>query len=180
MVFVSVFTIQRTAVEILSVRHPSSVFFANRFRSAACQKIQLPPGGSQGAVAGAGSIQRSALFHPQMGGCAASGRQVGDPYRVQQKPLDCSSQRGTLPQPRFARQLPQRGSQGHFVPAGRQVGDPYGGREEGKGTSCRGTAGGYEPPLRVRWKPGDCAVPGMGAGSNRSLRKSRLSKWNRR
>ena len=38
---------QRTAVEILSVRHPSSVFFANRFRSAACQKIQLPPGGSQ-------------------------------------------------------------------------------------------------------------------------------------
>ena len=34
-------------MEILSVRHPSSVFFANRFRSAACQKIQLPPGGSQ-------------------------------------------------------------------------------------------------------------------------------------
>ena len=28
-------------------RRPSSVFFANRFRSAACQKIQLPPGGSQ-------------------------------------------------------------------------------------------------------------------------------------
>ena len=27
---------------------------------------QLPPGGSQGAVAGAGSIQRSALFRPQM------------------------------------------------------------------------------------------------------------------
>ena len=39
--FVSVFTIQRTAVEILSVRHPSSVFFANRFRSADWQKIQL-------------------------------------------------------------------------------------------------------------------------------------------
>ena len=28
-------------------RRPSSVFFANRFRSADCQKIQLPPGGSQ-------------------------------------------------------------------------------------------------------------------------------------
>ena len=39
--------------------------------SAAATSPWLPPGGSQGAVAGAGSIQRSALFHPQMGGCAA-------------------------------------------------------------------------------------------------------------
>ena len=38
-------------------RRPSSGFFANRFRSAACQKIQLPPGGSQEEVAGANSIQ---------------------------------------------------------------------------------------------------------------------------
>ena len=34
-----------------SYRCPSSVFFANRFRSADCQKIQLPLGGSQGIVA---------------------------------------------------------------------------------------------------------------------------------
>ena len=32
-----------------TVRCPSSVFFGNRFRSADCQKIQLPLGGSQGA-----------------------------------------------------------------------------------------------------------------------------------
>ena len=32
-----------------TVRCPSSVFFVNRFRSADCQKIQLPLGGSQGA-----------------------------------------------------------------------------------------------------------------------------------
>ena len=40
---------------------------------------QLPPGGSQGAVAGAGSIQRSALFHPQMGGCAARVAKLATP-----------------------------------------------------------------------------------------------------
>ena len=38
-------------IHLPTCRHPSSVFFANRFRSAACQKIQLPPGGSQGVVA---------------------------------------------------------------------------------------------------------------------------------
>ena len=43
-----------------------------------------------------------------------------------------ANQRGTLPQPRYAQQLPQRGSQGCFAP---------------------GTAGGYEPPLPVQWKP---------------------------
>ena len=36
--------------ETFSYRCPSSVFFANRFRSADCQKIQLPPGGSQGGI----------------------------------------------------------------------------------------------------------------------------------
>ena len=36
--------------EIFSYRCPSSVFFANRFRSADCQKIQLPLGGSQGML----------------------------------------------------------------------------------------------------------------------------------
>ena len=37
------------------------------------------PGGSQGAVAGAGSIQRSALSHPQMGGCAARVAKLASP-----------------------------------------------------------------------------------------------------
>ena len=43
------------------------------------QAWQLPPGGSQGAVAGAGSIQRSALFHPQMGGFAARVAKLATP-----------------------------------------------------------------------------------------------------
>ena len=34
-----------------TVRCPSSVFFVNRFRSADCQKIQLPLGGSRGEEA---------------------------------------------------------------------------------------------------------------------------------
>ena len=38
----------RTLRETFGARRPSSVFFVNRFRSADCQKIQLPPGGSQG------------------------------------------------------------------------------------------------------------------------------------
>ena len=61
-------------------RHPSSVFFANRFRSAACQKIQLPPGGSQEEVAGAGTIQFTHLFRKQQ---AASSR----PYGCREKPV---------------------------------------------------------------------------------------------
>ena len=55
-----------------------------------------------------------------------SGRQVGDPYRAWRKLLACSNQRTTPPQSaRSGCQLPQRWSQGHFVPAGRQIGDPY-------------------------------------------------------
>ena len=42
------FSTHRTLHENFGARHPSSVFFVNRFRSADCQKIQLPPGGSQG------------------------------------------------------------------------------------------------------------------------------------
>ena len=41
------FSTHRTLHENFGARHPSSVFFGNRFRSADCQKIQLPPGGSQ-------------------------------------------------------------------------------------------------------------------------------------
>ena len=44
------FPIHRTLHETFGARHPSSVFFGNRFRSADYQKIQLPPGGSQGRI----------------------------------------------------------------------------------------------------------------------------------
>ena len=44
------FSTHRTLHETFGARHPSSVFFVNRFRSADCQKIQLPPGGSQGGL----------------------------------------------------------------------------------------------------------------------------------
>ena len=83
MVFVSVFTIQRAAVEILSARRPSSVTTKDRFRDAAVLLRQLfnfgmiapgnhnferfaalcnTPGGSQGEVAAADSMQRTQLF----------------------------------------------------------------------------------------------------------------------
>ena len=44
------YPIHRTLHETFGARRPSSVFFGNRFRSADCQKIQLPPGGSQGGL----------------------------------------------------------------------------------------------------------------------------------
>ena len=44
------FSTHRTLHETFGARRPSSVFFGNRFRSADCQKIQLPPGGSQGGL----------------------------------------------------------------------------------------------------------------------------------
>ena len=44
------FSTHRTLYKTFGARHPSSVFFVNRFRSADCQKIQLPPGGSQGGL----------------------------------------------------------------------------------------------------------------------------------
>ena len=43
------FSTHRTLYKTFGARRPSSVFFGNRFRSADCQKIQLPPGGSQGS-----------------------------------------------------------------------------------------------------------------------------------
>ena len=66
--------------ETFSYRYPSSVFFANRFRSTACQKIQLPPGGSQ-------ELKNNQLYH-SMGHCvaSASGRQA-DPYNGCAAPL---------------------------------------------------------------------------------------------
>ena len=44
------FSAHRTIHENFGARHPSSVFFGNRFRSADCQKIQLPPGEAKGIV----------------------------------------------------------------------------------------------------------------------------------
>ena len=78
---------------------------------------QLPPGESQGAVAGAGSIQRSALFHPQMGGCAARVAKLATPtnsedFGLQQPMYYTPSARGgakaALPQ-REAKSLPYSG-----------------------------------------------------------------------
>ena len=54
-----------------------------------------------------------------------AGRQVGAPYRGGAELRACTIQWGTPPQLRCAQQLPQRWSQGHFVPAGHQIGDPY-------------------------------------------------------
>ena len=68
MAFVSVFTIQQGFSKLLALATPHQPALpVPKCR----QAWQLPPGGSQGAVAGAGSIQRSALFHPQMRGFAA-------------------------------------------------------------------------------------------------------------
>ena len=66
------------------------------------------------------------------------GRQLGDPSgfaaggRLRAAPTRCGGNREptatNVLHPlsfAFAQQLPQRWSQGHFVPAGRQVGDPY-------------------------------------------------------
>ena len=41
--------------------------------------LGFPRGKAKGAVAGASSIQRSALFHPQMGGCAARVAKLATP-----------------------------------------------------------------------------------------------------
>ena len=61
------FSTHRTLHETFGARRPSSVFFGNRFRSADCQKIQLPPGGSQG---GLGEFVQS-LAAPLWGWCSA-------------------------------------------------------------------------------------------------------------
>ena len=74
-----------------TVRCPSSVFFGNRFRSADCQKIQLPLGGSRGeeAIRFYHSSNRSVSwaaggFYPPLRVAAAeppTGRLIVDPYR---------------------------------------------------------------------------------------------------
>ena len=76
MAFVSVFTIQQGFSKLLALATPHQPALpVPKCR----QAWQLPPGGSQGAVAGAGSIQRSALFHPQMGGFAARVAKLATP-----------------------------------------------------------------------------------------------------
>ena len=63
-----------------TVRCPSSVFFVNRFRSADCQKIQLPLGGSRGEEAirfyhsSNRSVSRAAGgFYPPLPGAVETG-----------------------------------------------------------------------------------------------------------
>ncbi len=66
------FPIHRTLHENFGARHPSSVFFDNRFRSADCQKIQLPPGGSQGGL----YEFAQSLAAPLWGKCRAAAKGV--------------------------------------------------------------------------------------------------------
>ena len=91
-----------------TVRCPSSVFFVNRFRSADCQKIQLPLGGSQGEEA-------IRFYHSTSRSVPSDfGRLIAAPT-VQVRKLVPFIQ----PHPlsfAFAQQLPQRGRRGRFAP----------------------------------------------------------------
>ena len=80
------------------------------------------PGGSQGCFApgNGGRLRASPTDSEDFGDthstkhsiARASGRQVGDPYSWRYKTGCHTIQRRTLPQLRYAQQLPQRGSQG--------------------------------------------------------------------
>ena len=76
-----------------------------------------------------------------MGGCAARVAKLAPPTVGGAKPQVHTIQRGALPQPRFARQLTQRGSQGHFVPAGGYE-PPLQGAKEARGSEVDILAGG--------------------------------------
>ena len=94
--------------ETFRYRCPSSVFFDNRFRSADCQKIQLPLGGSQG--------EETIRFYHSTSRSVPSGfgRLIAAPT-VQVRKLVPFIQ----PHPlsfAFAQQLPQRGRRGRFAP----------------------------------------------------------------
>ena len=92
MEYVSIFTIQRTAVEILSARRPSSVTTKYRFRDADISSCQLPPGGSQEEET-ISNLQLTYHFIPE-----AAGRQVGDPYNGYAKLRVHPIQRSTSPE----------------------------------------------------------------------------------
>ena len=103
MEYVSIFTIQRTAVEILSARRPSSVTTKYRFRDADISSCQLPPGGSQEEKT-ISNLQLTYHFIPE-----AAGRQVGDPYNGYAEPWVHPIQRSTPPEVESRRRydLPQ-------------------------------------------------------------------------
>ena len=63
--------IHLTAYIYQPVATPHQAFLSTGSEVPFDKKSSFPPGEAKGAVAGAGSIQRSALFHLQMGGCAA-------------------------------------------------------------------------------------------------------------
>ena len=72
-------------------RSPPLISQPCRFRSAV-KSGSFPPGEAKNS-------EDFSKYHSSKRSVAwASGRQVGDPYRVRRKPLDCSSQWGTLPQ----------------------------------------------------------------------------------
>ena len=92
-------------------RRPSSGFFANRFRSAACQKIQLPPGGSQ-------ELRRlwCTPFNKPLC-CVGFGSPSRRPLQWLCKIMGLYNLHSTPPQSaRSGCQLPQRWSQGRFAP----------------------------------------------------------------
>ena len=128
--------------ETFRYRCPSSVFFANRFRSADCQKIQLPLGGSQGV--------EDLRFYHSMNGCVPS-RSGGcyPPLRVRRKPCAYSNQRSTPPL-RLAKCRLRR-LLACIAPAGASV-SPFGltAPPEVEPRAAAPQAGGCYPPLQRR------------------------------
>ena len=76
--------------ETFRYRCPSSVFFDNRFRSADCQKIQLPLGGSQGE-------ETMRLYHPTYSSIpSACRRMLSAPTGRVQAGLACNTVTGRV------------------------------------------------------------------------------------
>ena len=123
MAFVSVFTIQQGFSKLLALATPHQPALpVPKCR----QAWQLPPGGSQGAVAGAGSIQRSALFHPQMGGFAARVAKLATPYSRLRKTMGLHHSPYDTPSVSpFGLTAPSEREPRRLRRSGRQFGDPY-------------------------------------------------------
>ena len=112
-----------------------------------CRQVrQLPPGGSQGEVAAADSMQRTQLFRKLRVANLATPTAFGSFWLT-------ATNGGHSLSFAFAQQLPQRGSQGHFVPAG-----------------------GYEPPLH--WRCGTTNRHHSGAIFPRSKSRGRSLSMN--
>ena len=107
------FTIQQGLSKLFSSRHPSSASLAG---SEVPSSLAASPRGKPRGSCGSWFHSTFCTVPSANGRLRRSGRQVGDPYNGYAKPGACTIQRSTLPQPRFAQQLPQRGSQGCFAP----------------------------------------------------------------